>query len=136
MLGRGDIPGFKTKNNLNPRISNLRGFFRLTKAVITTGFQLAELHNCKFICNERGILFFVHQVQHSSAGTPEISYQDDYKGNALAGTFSRERIDIRFHSAFTDDQVQGLWLDLLKQPELNFLKGVPVYYQGRLLSKL
>ena len=85
----------------------------------------------KFILNESAIIFFSTAEQHNSVKLHGLSYEDDYRGNALAGTFSRERIDIRFHCDFSDERVRTLWSRVGAERELALLKERPAFYQGR-----
>ena len=85
----------------------------------------------KFILNESAIIFFSTAEQHNSVKLHGLSYEDDYRGNSLAGTFSRERIDIRFHRDFSDERVRALWSRVRVESELALLKERPAFYQGR-----
>ncbi len=87
----------------------------------------------KFILNDSAILFFPASQQHNSVKVHGLSYEDDYRGNALAGIFAPDHIEIRFHRDFTDERVRNIWSQVCAQAELGFLKNWPVYYQGRKL---
>jgi len=85
----------------------------------------------KFIVNESGIAFFTASLQHRDIKAGGLSYEDDYKGNALAGLFVGGKAEIRFHSAFSDDRVRNIWREFRGSPEC---VGLPVgspTYQGR-----
>lgn len=85
----------------------------------------------KFLLNASGIAFFSVQQQHREMKFPGLSYEDDYRGNALAGTFQNGRADIRFHQAFTDEKVKLLWQQCgQKLPALGSSKA-QAFYQGR-----
>jgi hypothetical protein len=60
----------------------------------------------KFILNESAIIFFSTSQQHNSVKLHGLSYEDHYRGNALAGTFANCRIDIRFHRDFSDEHLR------------------------------
>jgi hypothetical protein len=90
----------------------------------------------KVLLNEAGIVFFGPGQQHSSVKLPRLSYEDDYKGNSLAGTFRPGRVDIRFHEDFSDERVWGIWQmwkRLCAKNGLTQLEPWEVYYQGRKL---
>ena len=62
-----------------------------------------------------------------------ISYEDDYKGNALAAMLAPGKIEIRFHESYSDGCVITIVKTLLSSPELSFMAGWQVTYQGRTL---
>jgi lipase chaperone LimK len=88
----------------------------------------------KFLLNDRGIAFFSANQQHREVKLPGLSYEDDYKGDALAGTFQAGRADIRFHQAFSDEKVRRLWKNVFQRLPLVESANVRVFYQGRELS--
>lgn len=85
----------------------------------------------KFILNDTAIVFFPATLQHRDIKSSGLSYEDDYRGNALAGLIMSERVEIRFHSAFSDERVRSLWSQVLKHPEIAHAGLGRVYYQGR-----
>jgi hypothetical protein len=85
----------------------------------------------KFILNETAIVFFSASRQHREVKRHDLSYEDDYRGNAMAGTFADGRVDIRFHEQFPDERVRTLWLRASSDQQLAFLRSWKVYYQGR-----
>jgi hypothetical protein len=85
----------------------------------------------KFILNESGIIFFSGTQQHRDIKLHGLSYEDDYGGNAVAGLVLPERVEIRFHNAFTDDRIRTIWRTVLKIPALGNAKFGQLYYQGR-----
>ncbi len=90
----------------------------------------------KVLLNEARIAFFGSGQQHSSVKLLGLSYEDDYKGNALAGTFRPGRVDIRFHQDFSDERVWRIWQvwkRLCAKNGLAHLESWEVYYQGRKL---
>ncbi len=60
-----------------------------------------------------------------------MSYEDDYRGNALAGLITSERVEIRFHRAFSDERVRSIWSRVLAIPEVARARPGTLYYQGR-----
>lgn len=85
----------------------------------------------KFQMNDSEIAFFPASLQHRDVKPGGLSYEDDYKGNALAGLIVSGKPEIRFHSAFSDDRVRNLWHQLRSAPEC---AGLPIgnpTYQGR-----
>lgn len=87
----------------------------------------------KFILNDSGIYFFPATQQHRDTKSHGLSYEDDYRGNALAGLVMSNRVEIRFHKAFSDDRIRSIWRSVLSNPELAKAKLGQLYYQGRKL---
>ena len=85
----------------------------------------------KFILNDSGILFFPATQQHRDVKMPGLSYEDDYRGKAVAGLVASERVEIRFHSAFSDERMRSLWSRVLTISEVANAGLGRVYYQGR-----
>jgi hypothetical protein len=85
----------------------------------------------KFILNESGILFFPATQQHRDTKTDTLSYEDDYRGNAVAGVVTGERVEIRFHSAYSDERIRSLWSRVKAIPEVAKAGLGSLYYQGR-----
>ena len=85
----------------------------------------------KFILNDGGIVFFPATQQHRDTKSHGLSYEDDYRGNAVAGIVMSERVEIRFHKAFSDDRIRGVWRCVLSSPELASAKLGQLYSQGR-----
>ena len=85
----------------------------------------------KFLLNDSSIVFFPASQQHRDIKTHGLSYEDDYRGNAVAGIIMPERVEVRFHSAFSDERIRGLWSRLLMIPEIARAGLGRLYYQGR-----
>jgi len=85
----------------------------------------------KFILNESGILFLPATQQHRDTKTDTLSYEDDYRGNAVAGVVTGARVEIRFHSAYSDERIRSLWSRVKAIPEVAKAGLGPLYYQGR-----
>jgi hypothetical protein len=85
----------------------------------------------KFLLNESGIAFFPASQQHRDVKTHGLSYEDDYRGNALAGIVSPGRVEIRYHSAYSDDRIRNLWSRALVMTEIVQAGLGSLYYQGR-----
>jgi hypothetical protein len=67
-------------------------------------------------------------VQHWDVKPEGLSYEDDYRGNAVAGLFVGSRAEIRFHSAFSEERISNLWSQFLAAPECaGFSSGRPTY---------
>jgi hypothetical protein len=60
-----------------------------------------------------------------------LSYEDDYRGNAVAGLITQERVEIRFHSAFSDERIRHVWSRVLLIPEIAAAGLGRLFYQGR-----
>src|SRR6186997_2325767 len=88
----------------------------------------------KFILNDTGIYFFPATQQHRDTKLSGLSYEDDYRGNAVAGLVMPGRIEIRFHKDFSDDRIRAIWRKVLSCPELATAKFGALYYQGRELA--
>ena len=91
----------------------------------------AEDFTFKMILNESGALLFPKEAQHSSMKANGLSYEDDYKGNALAAMIRKGVIEIRYHRDFSDERVSRIVKGLLALPLMSFAKTFAVSYQGR-----
>jgi hypothetical protein len=89
--------------------------------------------SAKMVLNDAGAVFFSSHGQHREQKGPEISYEDDYAGNALAAMLGPGRIEIRYPRDFTDARVARLVGTLLSEPRLAFMRDWQVAYQGRTL---
>lgn len=85
----------------------------------------------KAVLNHYGIIFLPVRAQHRDRKATNISYEDDYKGNALAAMLTPGCIEIRYHNAFTDEAVADLLRTLTAHPDLAFMHGWSATYQGR-----
>ncbi|HSI09590.1 MAG TPA: hypothetical protein VK985_13460 [Rariglobus sp.] len=96
----------------------------------------AQFPRLKFIANEDAVLFFPESQQHRATKAPGLSYEDDYRGNAVAGIISGAHVEIRFHAAFSDNRILNLWtLTLVTAEKLDLpLADFTLYYQGRRLK--
>ncbi len=91
----------------------------------------AKYEGLKFIVNDAAIVFFPSTQQHRDVKAQGLSYEDDYRGNALAGLITAERVEIRFHRAFSDEHVKNLWSRAMTIPEIAKAGLGRLYYQGR-----
>ncbi len=85
----------------------------------------------KAVMNDAGIKFFSGARQHRDTKVPGISYEDDYRGNALAVIVQPGKVEIRFHKDFSDDHAARLWREVAGSSEGEFTRGWRVTYQGR-----
>lgn len=85
----------------------------------------------KCIANPTDVVFFPGSVQHRDVKVAGVSYEDDYRGNALAATLASSMIDVRFHARYDDAQVAAIFRSILSAPEVAVLAGFGVRYQGR-----
>ena len=92
-----------------------------------------DYFSAKMVFNDKGAIFFPDSRQHSHQKAAGISYEDNYKGNALAAMLSPGKIEIRYHEQFTDHRVATVMASLMEEPQLSFMKGWQVTYQGRTL---
>jgi len=90
--------------------------------------------NVKFLINESGIAFFPASQQHRDYKTHGMSYEDDYRGNALAGVVTPDRVEIRFHRDYSDDRVRNLWSRVRPHSEIASAELGPLFYQGRKIN--
>lgn len=98
---------------------------------ILDSLRRGSLSSAKFVINESAASFFDASQQHKDQKPLGLSYADDYKGNALAGTVGGRRMDIRFHEKFSDERVRNIICSLLSDSRLAFMKEWQVYYQAR-----
>lgn len=93
-----------------------------------------RVHDAKMVFNDRGAIVFPGKRQHREVKAEGISYEDDYRGNALAAMLRRDAIEIRFHRAYEDRAVARIVSQLLTTPELACFAQAQVTYQGRPLT--
>lgn len=98
---------------------------------IVADLAAGRIHSAKMVFNDRGALFFPIDRQHRDEKTEGISYEDDYKGSALAAMLGRGRIEIRVHKSFSDHQVNSVLRALRARPELSAIADWQATYQGR-----
>jgi hypothetical protein len=72
--------------------------------------------------------------QHRDSKAEGISYEENYKGNALAAMLAPGRIEVRFHAAYTPDEVAGFLAGAFSTPELAELRAWSVTYKGKPLN--
>lgn len=98
------------------------------------GFDLMKPHMempayfFKFILNDKGIAFFSDKQEHSTVKIIGLSYEPEYKGNAMAGSVKKGRIDIRKHAHFSDEHVKTIIHNIRAIPELEPISHMDVYY--------
>lgn len=88
---------------------------------------------CKLVFNAEAACFFSGRLQHRDQKVAGLSYEDDYRGNALAAMVKRARIEVRYHERFDDEQVGAILRELLADPRLAPLAGATLTYQGRVV---
>lgn len=84
----------------------------------------------KFILNDKGIAFFSDKQEHNAVKIIGLSYEPEYKGNAMAGSVKKGRIDIRRHAHFSDEHVKTIMHNVMTIPELEKLRNMDIYYGG------
>ena len=95
---------------------NVLGISTIAEEIVREGYFV------KCIVTQTVALFFPGTMQHRDMKQGGASYEDDYRGNAMAATITPGRIDIRFHEAYTDQAVQDIFRILLKMPELSWAR--------------
>lgn len=85
----------------------------------------------KFVMNDRVIMFFPASQQHREAKASGVSYEDEHKGNAVAGIASPGKVEIRFHSRYSDERIRTIWNAVRSTPELANVSLGKLFYQGR-----
>jgi len=98
---------------------------------LEVALKAEPLRQHKAVMNEIGILIFPASAQHATVKADGISYEDDYKGNALAAVFDARKFEIRWHREFSNERVRLLLKILRASPELSFLSAQSVTYQGK-----
>lgn len=88
----------------------------------------------KAILNDSGACFFSGKTQHSTVKVDGLSYEDDYKGNALAAIIKDNLIEIRNHRDFEVPHVESIIKALLQDPRLECLKDFSVTYRGETIK--
>ena len=88
----------------------------------------------KCIVNSSTAVFFPGSIQHRDVKRLGVSYEDDYRGNAMAATITPGRIDVRFHKNYPDDMVRSIFSRLLDIPEMDWAADFSIRYQGRNLT--
>ena len=98
-----------------------------------TGAELlnGDRGELKFLLNESGILFFPTTQEHRDTKAPGLRYADDYRGNAVAGIVTLDRVEIRFHRDFSAERIRRLGTAALKMPEVAGAGLGSLWYQGK-----
>lgn len=78
----------------------------------------AEGFAAKLVFNEHGAIFCAVQAEHRDQKADQVSYEDNYRGNALAAMLAPGHIEIRYHRDFTDARVAQIVRALLVEPRL------------------
>ncbi len=87
--------------------------------------------SAKMVFNRSGAIVFPVQRQHREMKAEGISYEDDYRGNALAAMLMPGRIEVRFHKAYSDAEVGRMIRAIITTPEFERMLGCALTYQGR-----
>ena len=85
----------------------------------------------KFILDDSAIVFFPLTQQHRDTKSHGLSYEDDYRGNAVAGLITPAGAEIRFHKAYSDERIRMIWSRLRALPEFSDARLGRLVYQGR-----
>ena len=103
----------------------LKGVEFLQELVEQGGFS------AKMILNAEVAIIFPTTQQHREQKAEGVSYEDNYRGNALTAMLSPGKAEIRHHESFSDQQVGAIIRSLLACPELSFIRQWRFTYQGR-----
>ena len=98
-----------------------------------TPYTTSNGYFVKSIVNSSTAVFFPGSIQHRDMKREGVSYEDDYRGNAMAATITPGKIDIRFHQNYSGEAVRSIFQKLLQIPDLKWASGFTVSYQGRTL---
>jgi hypothetical protein len=96
-------------------------------------YLAAEGYFVKCVLNSSAAVFFPGTIQHRDVKQERVSYEDDYRGNAMAATITPGMIDVRFHRDYPDEKVRSIFKRLLALTEMEWARGFTVRYQGRVL---
>ncbi|MCA9257060.1 MAG: hypothetical protein KDA33_15530 [Phycisphaerales bacterium] len=96
--------------------------------------ETGEGFEAKCVFNRNGAIFFPAQLQHRDQTAPGVSYEDNYKGSAMAAMITRERFEIRYHERFRDADVAEIVRAMATIDGLEFLQECQMTYQGRAIS--
>lgn len=90
--------------------------------------------SAKMVFNERGAIVFPAQRQHRDMKAEGISYEDQYRGNALAAMLTPGRIEVRFHEAYSDADVSRMIRAIVGTPEFATMAKWGLTYRGRSIA--
>lgn len=131
---RGDTPAYKPDAGDGPQPRVIRGSGAEEMNIIGTELVHDELRQpgyfFKAVLNGSGVAFFPGKSEHRTVKIAGLSYEDDYKGNALAAIITNGRIEIRYHRDFSIGRVTTIMQALLEHPDLTCLKAFSVQYRG------
>ena len=85
----------------------------------------------KFILGDSAIVFFPVTQQHRDIKSHGLSYEDDYRGNAVAGFVTPTGVEIRYHKSYSDERIRAIWSKLRALPDFADGRLSRVLYQGR-----
>lgn len=85
----------------------------------------------KFLLSDTTVVFFPLALQHRDCKSHGLSYEDDYKGNALAGLVTPEGAQIRYHQSYSDERIRSIWSRLRALPDFADARLSRLTYQGR-----
>jgi hypothetical protein len=85
----------------------------------------------KFLLGDPAMVFFPTSQQHRDVKTHGLSYEDGYRGNAAAGLLSAGKVEIRFHSAYSETRIRTIWGRVRAAPEFAGVDLGRLFYHGR-----
>jgi len=85
----------------------------------------------KFILNDSAIVFLPVKHQHRDVKSHGLSYEDEYRGNALAGLVTPTGVEVRYHQAYSEERIRAIWTKLRALPDFADARLSRVLYQGK-----
>ncbi|XZE35653.1 hypothetical protein SH501x_001156 [Pirellulaceae bacterium SH501] len=104
-------------------LDSLQAFYR-------SNFEL------KVVVNERAALIFPCANEHRDMKVDGLSYEDDYRGNALAAMLRPNQIEFRFHSSFSSSRVLTIGTSFFKLAKEHLKSPFSIHYQGTVIGVL
>jgi hypothetical protein len=96
-----------------------------------SGLLNGDAYQIKMVFNENGAIFGPTSTEHKFMKSESISYEENYKGNAMAAMIYDGKIEIRFHSSFGVPVVRRFISSLFRNHSTKGLLGYEVFYQGK-----
>jgi len=85
----------------------------------------------KLVFNEVGAVISPGNHEHNTMKIPGVSYEHDHEGNALAAMVTAGKIEIRFHTQFSDERFMRIVSALIGHEAFAVCREWFTFYQGR-----